>query len=271
MREAFEKRNQCLAPYDFRLGHGEEGLAPVHRITAGTVTRRAKTALITPRGRSGAAERATCSEISSNAAAILRVGLAVMLAQIFFLAQDLTVEQPCGRAQSNQSCPIREDEEFSDQDDRKGHINGIATEGKNAVGYESVGMVSVNADSKALPKGNQAPQEQQQPRQAKQHSGPRDDLGLEKLVRRHGRPVECRGEQDIEIEQGKWRNQEICLVYTTEFHRLYALPSQDGDSGQYHPKPQNDCEWSEIFRHLNCQTIMQGAPSCTFRYKFAPR
>src|SRR5215831_21126791 len=94
---------------------------------------------------------------------------------------------------------------------------------------------------KALPKGNQAPQEQQQPREAKQHAGPRDYLGMEKLVRRHSRPVECRGEQDIEIEQGKWRDQEIRLVYMTEFHRFYALSSQDRDSGQYHPKQQNDC------------------------------
>jgi hypothetical protein len=124
-----------------------------------------------------------------------------MPAQIFFFAQDLTVEQPCGRDQINQTYPIWEDEEFSNQDNRKGHINGIATESKNAVGYESVGMISVNAHSKALPKGNQAPQEQQQPRQAKQHSDPRDYLGMEKLVRRHSRPVEGRGEQDIEIEQ----------------------------------------------------------------------
>ena len=131
--------------------------------------------------------------------------------------------------------------EFSNQYNRKGHINGIATESKNAVRYESIGMVSVNADSKALPKGSQAPQEQQQPRQAKQHSDPRDDLGLEKLVRRHTRPVKCRGEQDIEIEQGKWRNQEICLVYFAEFHGFNALSSQNRDSGQYHPKQQNDC------------------------------
>ena len=41
---------------------------------------------------------------------------------------------------------------------------GLRLKAKNAVGYESVGMVSVNADSKALPKGNQAPQEQQKPR-----------------------------------------------------------------------------------------------------------
>jgi hypothetical protein len=148
--------------------------------------------------REGLDGRATCSDISSNATAILRVGLAVMPTQIFFFAQDLTVEQPCGRDQINQTYPIWEDEKFSNQDNRKGHINGIATESKNAVGYESVGMVSVNAHSKALPKGNQAPQEQQQPRQAKQHSDPRDYLGMEKLVRRHSRPVEGRGEQDIE-------------------------------------------------------------------------
>jgi len=83
-------------------------------------------------------------------------------------------------------------------------------------------MVSVNADSKALSKGNQASQEQQQPRQAKQHSDPRDYLGMEKLVRRYSRPVEGRGEQGIEIEQGKWRDQEIRLVYIAEFHRFYA-------------------------------------------------
>jgi hypothetical protein len=174
-----------------------------------------------------------------------------MPAQIFFFAQDLTVEQPCGRDQINQTYPIWEDEEFSNQDNRKGHINGIATESKNAVGYESVGMVSVNAHSKALPKGNQAPQEQQQPRQAKQHSDPRDYLGMEKLVRRHSRPVEGRGEQDIEIEQGKWRDQEIRLVHITEFHRFYALSSQDRDSGQYHPKQHDDCQCSEIFWHQN--------------------
>src|SRR5947209_675181 len=100
--------------------------------------------------RSGTAGCATCSEISPNATAILTVSLAVMPAQIFFLAQDLTVEQPRGRAEINQSYPIWKDEEFPNQNNRKGHINGITTESKNAVGYESVGMVSVNANSKAL-------------------------------------------------------------------------------------------------------------------------
>ena len=53
-----------------------------------------------------------------------------MLAQIFFFAQDLTVKKPCGRAQINQTYPIWEDEEFSYQDNREGHVNGIATQSK---------------------------------------------------------------------------------------------------------------------------------------------
>src|SRR5262245_58763675 len=72
---------------------------------------------------------------------------------------------------------------------------------------------------------------------------------MEKMVRRHSRPVECRGEQDIEIEQGKWRDQEIRFVDVTEFHRFNALFSQDRDSGQYHPKQQNDRQYSKIFWH----------------------
>src|SRR5262249_14054472 len=122
-------------------------------------------------------------------------------------------------------------------------------------------MVSVNADSKALLKGNQAPQEQQKPRQAKQHSRPRDYFGMEKLVRRHSRPVECLGEQDIEIEQGKWRDQEIRLVYFAEFHGFYALSSQNRDSGQYHPKQQNDCYYSEKFLHARRLQIMTAPPA----------
>jgi hypothetical protein len=44
----------------------------------------------------------TRSEISSYAMAIFRVGAAIVLFQIFFFAQDLTVEQPCGHAEINQ-------------------------------------------------------------------------------------------------------------------------------------------------------------------------
>jgi hypothetical protein len=92
---------------------------------------------------------------------------------------------------------------------------------------------------------------QQQARQTKQHSGPRDCLGMEKLARRHIRPMECGGEQYIEIEESKWRDQEIRFVYIAEFHRLYPLSSQSKDAGQYHPYQQNDRQYSEIFWHGN--------------------
>src|SRR5215467_2324091 len=59
---------------------------------------------------------------------------------------------------------------------------------------------------------------------AKQNNTPIREIisEMEKLVRRFSRPVEGRGEQGIEIEQGKWRDQEIRLVYIAEFHRFYA-------------------------------------------------
>ena len=83
-----------------------------------------------------------------------------MPAQIVFLAQHLTMEQPCDRGDVNQSDPIWKDEEFTDQDNRKCYIDGIAAESENAVRYQSVGMVRIDADSKTLPKGNDAPQQQ---------------------------------------------------------------------------------------------------------------
>src|SRR5262245_40686521 len=93
---------------------------------------------------------------------------------------------------------------------------------------------------------------------------------MEKMVRRHSRPVECRGEQDIEIEQGKWRDQEIRFVDVTEFHRFYALFSQDRDSGQYHPKQQNDRQDSEIFWHQSSRiarvrSVSQLIPGTPFK------
>src|SRR6266508_2277751 len=80
--------------------------------------------------------RAICSDISSNATAIFRVGLAVMPAQIFFFAQDLTVEQPCGRDQINQTYPIWEDEKFTNHDNRNTHTHHNATESEHAHGHD---------------------------------------------------------------------------------------------------------------------------------------
>ena len=60
---------------------------------------------------SGAKHERFCaepSEIPSDATAILLVSPAVMPLQILFFAQDLTVEQPCGRPEINQCYPIWE-------------------------------------------------------------------------------------------------------------------------------------------------------------------
>jgi hypothetical protein len=89
--------------------------------------------------------------------AILLVSLAVMPLQIVFFSQHLAVHQPRGRNEINQADPIREYQELAHQDHRKRDIDGIATEGKNAVHDELVGMIGVDADPEALSEGNQAP------------------------------------------------------------------------------------------------------------------
>src|SRR5262249_54224530 len=101
------------------------------------------------------------SEIPPHAIAVLRVCLAVMAVQILFFTQHLTMEQPCGCPDIGQSYPIREYEKFTDQDDRKRHINGVAAESKSAVCYQSVRMVCVDPNSKALSEGDDTPKHQQ--------------------------------------------------------------------------------------------------------------
>jgi hypothetical protein len=60
--------------------------------------------------------------------------------QIFFFAQDLTVNQPHGRNEINQADPIWKYEKFANQDHRKRDIDGIAAKGKNAVHDKLVGL-----------------------------------------------------------------------------------------------------------------------------------
>src|SRR5215472_5494208 len=84
----------------------------------------------------------------------------VVSVQIFLFAQNLTMEQPRACANIDQTQPIGEYEKFTNQDNCKRHINRVATKSKDAIRYKSVRMLSVNADSKALPKGDETPQEQ---------------------------------------------------------------------------------------------------------------
>src|SRR5262245_10494276 len=72
---------------------------------------------------------------------------------------------------------------------------------------------------------------------------------MEKWTRVDIRPIERGGEQDIEIEQGKRRNQEIGLVGAPELHRFDPLAFQQKDPGQNHSQQDNDREGSKIFWH----------------------
>src|SRR5215469_7806216 len=111
-------------------------------------------------GRIGRRRDDPISEIASYPIAIFRVCAAVMSLQIFFFTQHLTMEQPCGRSDIDETYPIREYEKLTNQDNRECHLNRVATEGEDAVRYELVRMACVDSDSKALPEGDDAPQQE---------------------------------------------------------------------------------------------------------------
>src|SRR5262245_37975158 len=72
---------------------------------------------------------------------------------------------------------------------------------------------------------------------------------MEKWTRADIRPIERGSEQDIEIEEGKRRNQEIRLVSAPELHRFDPLAFQQKDPGQNHSQQESDREGSKIFWH----------------------
>jgi hypothetical protein len=72
---------------------------------------------------------------------------------------------------------------------------------------------------------------------------------MEKFLRTDGGPIECSGEDEIEVEEGKRDDQEIRFVYIPELNGLYSLPFQEKDAGQYHSKQQDNSQRSEIFWH----------------------
>src|SRR5262249_25826238 len=62
-------------------------------------------------------------------------------------------------------------------------------------------------------------------------------------------PIERGGEQDIEIEEDKRRNQEIRLVGAPELYRFDPLAFQQKDPEQNHSQQENDREGPKIFWH----------------------
>src|SRR5262245_6630624 len=84
---------------------------------------------------------------------------------------------------------------------------------------------------------------------------------MEKCTRADIRPIERGSKQDIEIEEGKRRNQEIRLVGTPELHRFDALAFQQKDPGQNDSQQENDREGSKIFWHGENNNT-QGTVAC---------
>jgi hypothetical protein len=70
--------------------------------------------------------------------------------QITFFAQDLTVEQPSGSAESDQRDPVREDQEFFGQDECQRHADGIAAHRKGAVLDKATGSLDAPSPSHHL-------------------------------------------------------------------------------------------------------------------------
>jgi hypothetical protein len=137
------------------------------------------------------------------------------------------------------------------QDNRKCHINGIAAESKNTGRDQLAGMLHIDANTKTLPERNCAPQKQQQPHQAQKHPELGDYPGMEDFLRADTRKIECSGKNEIEIEKSKRRNQEICLVYLAEIHRVNPFSFHQQDSGQYHSDHQYNRQCCEISRRKN--------------------
>ena len=96
------------------------------------------------------------SDVSPYPSTIIRVFPAIVLDQVGFFAQHLTVKQPGGGAKIDQEEPVGEYQELAKHDGPKRHIDGIARQRKDACCNEFVGVVCVDADAKTSPEGDQA-------------------------------------------------------------------------------------------------------------------
>ena len=96
------------------------------------------------------------SDVSPCLSTILRLFPAIVLHQVGFFAEHLTVEQPGGGAEIEQEEPVGEYQELTKHDDPKRDIDGIARECKDACRNEFVGAVCIDADAKTSPEGDQA-------------------------------------------------------------------------------------------------------------------
>ena len=79
-----------------------------------------------------------------------------------------------------------------------------------------------------IAKRHEAPEEEQQSRDAERHAEPRGGGRSEECLPVHGRPAKGVGEYQIEIEECERRDEEVRLVLLAEIHGPDALPRGAG-------------------------------------------
>lgn len=80
-------------------------------------------------------------------------------------------------------------------------------------------MIFVYAHSKAFTERNQARHKQDESKHAQYYTDPPQNLTV-KQIPSWSWEVKSPRKYEIEIKQSEWRNQEIFLVFLTEFHRF---------------------------------------------------
>jgi hypothetical protein len=73
-------------------------------------------------------------------------------------------------------------------------------------------MVLVNTHPEAVPERNQAHDEQEQSRPAKQHSHPRNHTRVKEFLLAHAGNINSGGKHEIKIKKGERRNQKIFFI-----------------------------------------------------------
>src|SRR5260221_11160676 len=69
---------------------------------------------------------------------------------------------------------------------------------------------------------------------------------MEEFLSAYGGPIEGTGKYHVEIEQGKGRDQEVCLIYVAEVQRPYPFSIHHQGSRQYHANQQYNCQCCKI-------------------------
>ena len=85
-------------------------------------------------------------------------------------------------------------QELPQQDACEGHIDRVAAESERARCDEFIRAFRIDPDPEALPKRDQAPEHQPQPRQAGCHTHPGAQAGLKEPLVAYGQPAKRRRE-----------------------------------------------------------------------------